>query len=177
MDIKRIEDYLIDPKLESSIIELIQKSFNDYPEGRSFLHQRPSFRLLAMSDQTQLIGHLAVEHRAINIEGENYRVFGIVDLCVSKEFQKQQIGTALVKKLELLAQQNNIDFLMLLSSEKSYYTKLGFSSEDNPCKWLMIQHGKSLGVARRKLADALMVKKIGSKDWKAGEVDFLGHIF
>ena len=42
----------------------------------------------------------------------------------------------------------------------------------------MIQNDVSLGVARRSLGEALMVKMLSNKKWSPDkEVDLLGHVF
>ena len=55
--------------------------------------------------------------------------------------------------------------------------KNGFKLVDNTCRWLIVNQQKTLGIAHRKIADSLMVKPLGSKEWKDGIVDFLGPIF
>lgn len=174
--IKRVEDCLIDAKEEMLICDLLRESFPQYPADQSFLNQRPSFRFLSYKKDI-LIGHLGVESRVISIDGQVFRIFGIVDLCIHKDHQKKKMASKMVEELIAFGKSCKIDFLLLFSSEKSFYQKIGFQEEQNKSRWLMIQKLKTLGVARRNVGDSLMIKKIGQKEWLAGELDLLGHIF
>lgn len=174
--IKRVEDCLIDTEEETQIISLLRESFPLYPAKQSFLNQRPNFRYLTY-DQNLLVGHLGVESRIISIDDTPFKIFGIVDLCVKKDFQERKIASNLVKELIQFGESCKIDFILLFSSEKKFYKKLGFEEVQNKSRWLMIQKLKTLGVARRNVSDSLMVRKMGEKEWMKGEVDLLGHIF
>ena len=174
--IKRVEDCLIDAKEEMLISTLLRESFPQYPADQSFLNQRPSFRYLVYKKEA-LIGHLGVESRVISIDGSIFRIFGIVDLCIHKDHQKKKLASQLIGELIAFSDSCKIDFILLFSSEKSFYQKIGFEEVQNKSRWLMIQKLKTLGVARRNVGDSLMIKKIGQKDWLKGEVDLLGHIF
>ena len=85
----------------------------------------------------------------------------------------------MIIELEALATEYNVDALVLFSNLFSFYGKLGFTKQKNKCRWLMIQNHVSLGVARRSLEDALMVKMLNKdKKWLEGkELDLLGHVF
>ena len=99
MNIKRVEEFLIRESDRAKIHALLSECFSDYPKGRTYYKQLPTFRLLAWEGD-DLVGHLAVEHRMMNNAGNLIRVFGIVDLCVAKDFQHQKIGTQLLDQLE-----------------------------------------------------------------------------
>ncbi len=162
--------------MESEIKALLNDCFPQYPENQSYLNQRPSFRYL-LHENEQLIAHLGVESRVISIDGNVSKIFGIVDLCVKENFQSKKLATSMIKELEKLAKKCQVDFILLFTTSNKFYEKLGFEQAQNKSRWLMIQKHQSLGVARRSVADSLMVKGIGKKVWMAGEVDLMGHIF
>ncbi len=176
VNIKRIEEFTLSPEKSKAVIELLCDCFPDYPRGRTYYKQLPDFRYLAYQDKS-LIGHLAVDHRLISINGQQARVFGVVDLCVAAQFQQQKVATSLLQHLEKLARKHHLDFILLLTEDHSFYEKQGYSLVDNPCRWLVMQNHKSLGVIERQMNETLMVKQIGSRNWEKGVLDFLGYIF
>jgi len=178
MNIERIEEYLLTKNTHQAIQSLLREGFGQYPAGRDFFRQLPAFRLLAWSDQQELIGHMAVEHRLVNNQGQLLRIFGVADFTVATAHRNQGIGTTLLQALTDLGHTSEVDFLLLLAHESgSVYARQGFIPIDAQCKWLMIQQDQSLGVLNRFIAGSLMIKPISSVSWREGNLDFLGHIF
>lgn len=176
MILHRVEEFQLTTAIHAKIRSLLALSFEDYPTSRNFLHQTPSFRYLMLDDKA-LIGHMAVEHRVIQLDGQSISIFGITDLCVHPEHQHQHSASNMLTELEDLAKAHKVDALMLFTNLFPLYLKLGFVKQPNKCRWLMIQNDVSLGVARRSLEDCLMVKMLSDKKWTDGEVDLLGHVF
>ena len=176
MTTQRIEEHQISDTDHIKIQALFAQCFPEYPKERSFFKQVPSFRYLVW-DEDVLVANLGVDHRMINMNDELVSIFGIVDLCVSIQFQSQQIASTLLAQLEELARQSNIDFLVLVTGEHQFYRKQGFELVQNTCRWLIINRDKSLGIGHRRISESLMVKPLGIKSWEEGLVDFLGVIF
>ncbi len=176
MNIQRIEEFLISTETHLQIQSLFAECFPEYPKGRSYFKQVPSFRFLVWKDQ-QLIAQLGIEYRMITIDGQTVSIFGIVDLCVAESFQSQKIATQLLQQTELLALENDIDFLVLVTGDHDYYRKHGFELVQNICRWLMINKQQTLGIGHRRIEESLMIKALSNKVWKKGLVDFLGAIF
>ncbi len=176
MEIERIEEFFIGKKLNQKIEALFKECFPDYPSGRTFFKQLPNFRFLAWEDET-LIGHLAVEHRIINVDGQLFKIFGIADLCVKQAFQSQKIASQLIYQLQELGKYNRIDFLVLIANDHRFYLQHDFLLTKNTCRWVLIQNFETLGIAKRKIPQSLMVKSLNNKDWPSGIADFLGYVF
>lgn len=176
MKIKRIPEYKISPAEHEKIIQLLKSCFPEYPGHRDYYKQIPSFRYL-ISKNKQLIGHLAVEHRKIKIGGDVASIFGISDLCISKNFQSMKLGSKLIKELESLGKAHQIDFIILTTNDHSIYQNNGFFVVNNTCRWLMINEHQTFGVNHKHINSSLMVKEISELKWNNGLVDFLGHIF
>jgi N-acetylglutamate synthase-like GNAT family acetyltransferase len=174
--IQRIEEFKISKKIHTQINKLFNNSFGDYYLERSYYKQLPSFRYLVWNDE-ELIGHMAIEHRNINVGGDIATIFGVVDLCVDNNFQSQNIGSTLLQKLEILGIEHHIDFLVLVAQNHDVYQKNGFELVKNTCRWLMIHANQTLGIGNRRIEECLMVKPLGKKEWKPGLIDFLGYIF
>ena len=176
MKVERLEEFKIDEATNLQIQQLLKESFSDYPNGRSYYKQVPCFRFLVWEEK-QLIGHMAVEFRLINVGGVVARIFGVIDLCVAVAFQSKKIGSKLLNELESLGKTSNIDFLLLIAKDQEVYKKNGFESADNSCRWLLINNHQTFGVGQRGLDNSLMVKTLGTKKWNEGTLDFLGHVF
>ncbi|HMO39567.1 MAG TPA: GNAT family N-acetyltransferase [Saprospiraceae bacterium] len=176
MKLQRIEEFLLSPEAHAGIQVLLQNNFPGYPEGQTFFKQLPDFRYLLWQGEI-LVAHMAVEHRLINNDGQLLRIFGVADLCVATDFQRQKIGSQLLRELEVLGLAHSIDFLVLQAKDQDLYQKNGFQPATNLCQWLLISHQQTLGVARRRLAQSLMIKPLSDKVWRQGLTDFLGHVF
>ena len=177
MRIERIEEFRIHAEVKQAIRELFKLSFPDYPKDQIYFKQIPDFRYLCWQDQI-LVGHMAIEHRLISLDNKLAKIFGVVDLCVAPAFQRQHIASELLKELESLAMDNEIDFIVLLAKNHELYKNNGFETHNNICRWLIIHESQSFGIARRRVDNSLMVKVIGDRaQWQSGQVDFLGPIF
>jgi len=177
MVLHRVEEFQISTAIHQKIQNLLELCFDSYPNSQDFLHQKPSFRYFLL-DEKKMIGHLAVDYRIIQLNGESLSIFGITDLCVHPDYQHKKCATKLLNALETLAKKHKVDALVLFTGLFSFYEKNGFSKQHNKCRWLMIQNNVSLGVARRSLDNCLMVKMLSDKKWAPEEeLDLLGHVF
>jgi predicted N-acetyltransferase YhbS len=178
MRIEHQAEYQLSEKTHRAIQQLLEEGFENYPRARDFFRQLPTSRMLAWSEEGELIGHLAVEHRIVNNDGQLWRVFGIADFTVAKAHRNQRIGSTLLQSLTELGRSSGIDFLLLLAHDSgSIYAQNGFLPIDAQCKWLLINQDQSLGVLNRYIANSLMIKPLGNAVWRSGFLDFLGHIF
>ena len=176
MQIQKVIEHTVNSDLSSKIADLLQRSFEGFPKGRIFFQQLPSFRIVVAENNT-LIGHLAVHHRIISSNGVVFPIFGITDLCVAEMNQNSGIASSMLNYLEELAENSNIDFLMLVSGKNEFYLKRGFQLASNVCCWVMIQNNRSIGLVRRRVENGFMYRSIKDKVWPDGEIDLLGHVF
>ncbi|QOS78827.1 GNAT family N-acetyltransferase [Paenibacillus sp. JNUCC31] len=158
--------------------ELLVASFPEvYPEDRLFFKQIPLCRILAFSPDHQLIGHIGLDYRVMNLNGKAVRVMGIIDLCVSTAHRSQGLGSLLLSEAEKRSQKNS-DFVLLFADHEELYSKHGYKAVSNPCKWLKIDHETltTIGIGCQKV-EGLMIKEVGTLSWSEGELDFLGYLY
>ncbi|MEO0338623.1 MAG: GNAT family N-acetyltransferase [Bacteroidota bacterium] len=160
-----------------AITELLQQAFSDYPSGKTYTKQVPSFRVLTFDKEEKLIGHIAVHYRLMALGNQPIKVFGLSDVCVEASVRNQGLAKRMVNYLVGIAITYDIDYLVLVAWETMVYESLGFQICNNPCRWLIMQNNQSLGLAQRHSPEGLMVKSIGSKKWNNDLLDFLGPIF
>lgn len=175
MDIEQVAEYELSAQDRQEVRNLLETVFSSYPEDEAYWHQLPNFRLLARKERA-LVGHLGVEYRRVRVGAEHFRIFGISDLCVHPEVSRSGVGTSLVKRLEALAPDYGVQFLLTFATHPDFYRKCGFEEVQTHCRWLMIHQGVSMGVMQRKL-NGVMVKAMEAHSWPVGELDLLGHIF
>lgn len=176
INIEIVEEYKLRSDVKQQIQTLLRDSFVNYPEGKHFFNQIPTFRFLVWNDEV-LVGHMAIDYRLMTLDNEPIQVFGIVDLCVATSFQSQKLATVLLAKLNEQASQSGIDFILLIAERFDIYFANGFELAENKAKWLMLRDNASFGVIHRKLKDCLLVKSVNGKKWTNETVDFLGALF
>ena len=122
MRIDRIEEFKVSQEIHQIIHDLLSQCFPDYPKDRIYFKQVPDFRYLVW-EKKQLIAHMAVEYRVINVAESTMRIFGIVDLCVSAKYQSRKIASYLISELESLAGEQTVDFMVLIAEKHNLYEK------------------------------------------------------
>ena len=175
MRIDRQEEFLLPKKTKKAISALLHSCFPGYPTNQIYYKYPPSFRYLVWDDQ-DLIGHMGVVTRLISHQGDLYPIFGIMDLCIAPAHQQKKLGSQLLRELESLGRDSDIDFILLVAKEYDLYLNNGFRRVDNLCKWLILSDNKTLGLVQRPLPD-LMVKPLQLKKWPIGKIDLMGPLF
>lgn len=175
-----INEFQIDNTTSKKLNRLLKKCFADTDyEDRDYFKQLPHYRILAKEGK-EIIGQVGIDFRAMNLNGKLVNVFGVIDLCVDPEFQRQGIGKALMLEFEKIASNNTdkIDFLFLVTDSPEFYEGLGYKIADITTIWLKIDQGKNLGIGKEKISDSFfMVKGISGNKWTDGELDLLGYMY
>ncbi|MFB8374088.1 GNAT family N-acetyltransferase [Paenibacillus taichungensis] len=178
MEFIKAYDMDLNEECSTRLQQLLVASFSElYPKDRLFFKQIPHCRILAFNADHQLIGHVGLDYRIMNLNGKPIRVLGVIDLCVSSAYRSQGIGSLLLAEVDKLSKRH-IDFVLLFADNESLYSKNGFKMVSNTCKWLKIDHETltTIGVGIEKI-DGLMVKEVGTVPWSEGELDFLGYLY
>ncbi|WP_191559533.1 GNAT family N-acetyltransferase [Metabacillus idriensis] len=179
MKIKRVYDYEIDDALRKNIQELLLECFeDDYPKERIYFKQLPHFRYLILNDENQLVAQVGLDYRVMNLNGNPVTVLGVIDLCVTKEYRSNGLGSLLLSEIEKFSQNKLIDFLLLFADNKNLYLKNGYRSVENKCKWFKIdnENQSTLGLGIEVISE-LMIKELGNVKWHNGELDLLGYLY
>lgn len=171
----RHEDEL-NPSDQACISDLLQAVFQGYPAGRTSFPQPPHLRVLAWETQ-DLVGHCGGAIRQIAIGDGSFMVMGVADLCVLPDFQGRGLARLLLHRLETVATERGLDFLVAMSGESSFFAATGFSGVPVRAVWLSYLNGRSLGLCRRRLDDSVFVKPLAGRAWPSGELDLLGPMF
>ncbi|OXS99072.1 GNAT family N-acetyltransferase [Notoacmeibacter marinus] len=175
--VKCVPEYEIDTRTASQIVALLDESFPDTFDGRTYFKQLPHFRYLAFEGET-VIGQLGVDHRVIRVGGNIIRIFGIIDLCVRLAHRGAGLASDLLKQVESLAAASNVDFLVLMGDVDTLYIANGFHHV-NPAmtKWLAVEDVESVTIIERDLSDCFLVKPLRHTRWPVGNIDMIGYLF
>lgn len=178
MKIQRYVELELGEALNNEITDLLVASFEPLYPNRRYFKQLPHLRLLAFGDEGQIVGHVGLDYRVMNLNGEPIQVLGVIDVCVKKEMQGTGIGKALLNEVIDLGETNQVDFLLLFADRPDLYLQAGFSRVDNTCTWLQIddeqQTTRGIGEAS---FDELMIRPVGDKAWTEGHLDLVGYLY
>ena len=155
---------------------LLQECFASYPD-RSYFKLPPHFRYLAMTGSGGVAAQMGVEYRIIRVGGAVLRTFGIVDLCVTAGQRDRGLAGRLLAEVTGLARSRGMAFIVLFADDPRLYARNGWTPVTNPCSWVKIHDHATVGLARREVPGAMMVKALDGQAWPDGDVDLLGHVF
>lgn len=176
--ISKKSDFEVSEKEKKELLKLLSDSFPGYFSSRLYYKNVPTFRLLAKQND-QIIAQLGVDYRVIHSRNNGpLQIFGIVDLCVSKDFQQRGIATQLLSTLEEMATESSIDALVLFADDHRLYQKAGFQNIQVTCRFLAIEELSSICILEKDRGDCFMVKNIKHNlDFKNDQIDMLGYVF
>ncbi|ANP89348.1 GNAT family N-acetyltransferase [Rhizobium leguminosarum] len=175
--VKFVPEYEMDAQTTAQVTALLDESFPDTFEGRTYFKQLPHFRYLVFEGET-VIGQVGVDHRVIRAGGKIVRIFGVIDLCVTPAHRGAGVAGNLLKHVERLAAASNVDFLVLMGDVDSLYIANGFRHVDPAMtKWLAVEDVESVAVIERDLSQCFLVKPMRGENWNIGQIDMLGYLF
>ncbi|MDX8342263.1 GNAT family N-acetyltransferase [Rossellomorea sp. YZS02] len=177
VEIRKISEFDINGDIQDRLQRLLCECFGgEYPVDRIYFKQKPHLRFLAYIED-RLIGHIACDYRVMNLNGERINVLSLIDVCVSSNMRSRGIGSQLLKKIDEFCHDRNIDYIVLFADDPDLYERNGFQRVQNRCKWLKIKDKDqtTYGIGHE-FINELMVKAVGGKGWKEGELDLLGYL-
>lgn len=171
----RIEECNLTVRHDLAIAALIKAIYPVDFGGRSFMHQRHHFRLLA-HQEAELVGHVAVLFRAVRLGDALIDVMGLAEVATARSHRKRGIASKLVDMAVSAAKQSTAEFVLLFGTEK-IYRSAGFVPVNNPVRAVRLPENRS-GDARDCGPQPLMVLQTGSTEWDPiAPVDLVGSIF
>jgi len=160
---------------EGALTALLEQSFPNTFDGRSFFKQEPHDRIVA-STSDSLVAQVGIDRRTINVGGKRLKIVGVIDLCVAEEYRKKGIARALLRAVENFS--DDREFVVLMADRQAIYAKSGYVSlKPALTKWLAIEDLRSHSIMERELSDCFMYKSLQDTKWPDGEIDLLGYLF
>jgi GNAT superfamily N-acetyltransferase len=170
-------EFEVSPALNQKLIELKHSCFESYAKtDRSYYKQLPHHRLLTFHHE-ELIANIALDYRVITISEKPFKIFGLIDVCVSPSYQGQGIASSLLEQITQMGKQHSVDFLIAFATDSRIYQKNGFYLVNNYFQWLRIDEHKNYGVGIERIDSEVWVKPLRDHAWTDGPVDLLGYLF
>ena len=160
---------------ESALTALLEQSFPNTFDGRSFFKQEPHNRIVACTPD-RLVAQVGIDRRIINVEGNHIKIVGVIDLCVAENYRNKGIAKALLRAVESCS--DDREFVVLMADNQTIYTGSGYVPlKPALTKWLAIEDLSSHSVMERDLSDCFMYKSLRDTKWPDGKIDLLGYLF
>jgi GNAT superfamily N-acetyltransferase len=173
--IVRIAEQEIDKALAGELEQLLRSCFEGYPQ-RTYFKLPPHFRYIATIND-KIVGQIAVELRVVRVGDEAVRTFGVVDVCVAESARSRGLAGRMLAELTAYARACELEFMLLFADDDRVYLADGWQHVTNKLSWVKIHEHQIVGQVHEADVPEAMVKVVGSRDWPAGPVDLLGHLF
>lgn len=173
--IERVEELRLNKATEAQIAELLDTTFTTDFGGRSFFQNRHHCRFIAFQ-KGELVGHLSIAYRAIQMGRQRVDIVGIGEVAVAAKARKQGIATELVHCAIEEGKAAEADFAALFG-EESLYSKAGFVKGNNNIT-LSEMEGARTGTIVRENNPYFMIRPLGKLEWDFNvPVDLAGFSF
>jgi GNAT superfamily N-acetyltransferase len=177
LEIVATPEHAISGEVRSQLRILLDESFRETFEGRTYFKQLPHVRLLAM-DGDFVVGQVGIDGRVVNVGGAVVSIFGLIDLAVHPARRNRGVGTLLLNEAERIARVGEREFLVLMTDLHEFYLKAGYVRvQPALTKWLAIEDRQSVELMEQDLSGCFMVKPLTERTWPTGMIDMLGYLF
>ena len=175
MLIEQIPEWKLGNPDEAEIAGLLARCFESDFGGRSYFQIRQHLRLVHRREG-RIVGHMAIQFRAMRLGGRLISVAGLADVATDAGYRGQGIAAALLQEAIGIAKASPAEFFLLFGRAK-LYPAAGFKRVRNDLVWTGMD-GAQTGAVLRQPADGLMVLPLGEAAWDGSVVlDLLGPTF
>jgi predicted N-acetyltransferase YhbS len=175
MLIEQIPEWKLTNQDEAEIAGLLARCFATDFGGRSFFQTRQHLRLVHRHEG-QIVGHMALQFRAMRLGDRLITVAGLADVASDPGHRGQGIAAGLLQEAIALAKASPAEFFLLFGVAK-LYGAAGFRNVGNPLVWVEME-GSRTGVLHRRPAKGLMMLPLGTAVWdETALLDLLGNSF
>jgi predicted N-acetyltransferase YhbS len=175
MIIERIPEWQLQPADEAQIAALLARCFPTDFGGRSFFQIRQHLRL-AHRTEGRIIGHMALQFRAMRIGSRLITVAGLADVATDPDHRGKGIASGLLQTALAEARTSPAECVLLFGTAALYHAA-GFRPVTNPMVWMEARGARTHAI-HREPAESLMVLPLRDTDWDAtARLDLLGPTF
>lgn len=177
MRIKVVPEHALTRDIDRAIGALMDIAFEPGAgyDGRSYHKTRHHLRVMGW-DGDHLIGHVALQLRAIRMGGAALTIAGVGEVAVHPGHQGHGRGTALMREA-ITAVEGGIAAFAVLFGHPGLYAPLGFQPQPNRLRHVAWGDGRPTRVVTDEIG-SLMVLPLGTRHWDAAaEIDLCGPLF
>jgi GNAT superfamily N-acetyltransferase len=172
-----IDERDISEELDIAIRDGLVECFppdTEYFSRQSWWHTRPAWRVLAVGDDGQVIGHVAVVVRTVSVGPGRVpvRSAGIQSFFVRPEYRGRGLSDKIMAQAMAEAEQRQLDagLLFCVPEYEPVYERMGWTRID--ANFLMRNdEGKAVPIPGKNMA---MVYPLNEKEFPIGEIDLEG---
>ncbi len=162
VQIERIAEWLLTAADDRAIAALLARSFSTDFGERSYFVQPHHMRLVVRHDG-QIIGHMALLWRAVDLDGRRLIVAGLADVATDPAHRGKGIAAALLREAIAQARSSPALFLLLFGVAR-IYAAAGCRAVSNPMAHVVPDGGQIRQVMSQGDAD-LMVLALRDQPW------------
>lgn len=175
IQIERIQEWQLTAADDRAIAALLARCFPTDFGGRSYFVQPHHMRLVVRHDG-QIIGHMALLLRAVDLDGRRLIIGGLGDVATDPAHRGKGIAAALLHEAIAMARSSPAIFLLLFGVAK-IYASAGCQAHANPLVHLVWDNGQTRQVMSQGSED-LMVLPLRDEPWLAHAfLDLRGALF
>lgn len=177
MRIETIPDHALTAQTDAAIGTLMETAFGAGAgfRGRSFHKMRHHLRVIGWQDG-QVIGHVALQLRAIRAGDRPITIAGVAEVAVHPDQQGQGRGRALMRETIGAARRTMAEFAVLFG-HPGLYAPLGFRQQPNRLTYVAWGTDRPKAVVSGTI-ESLMVLPLGTTQWdETAEIDLCGPLF
>lgn len=175
MLVEHIPEWQLTADDEAQIATLLSRCFTTDFGGRSYFQTRQHLRLAHRRDG-RIVGHMALQFRAMRLGERLVHVTGLADVATDPGYRGLGIAAGLLKIAISEARASRSDFFLLFGTAR-LYGAAGFRPVHNPLTWIDLTGARTHDI-HHEPADSLMVLPLGEAAWdEAAPLDLLGNLF
>lgn len=174
MEVERIPEWALTQSDDAEIAALLARCFDTDFGGRSFFQVRQHLRLVHR--QGKIVGHMAVQFRAMRLGERLVTVAGLADVATDPSLRGRGIASGLLRVALAEAKASPAEYFLLFGTAQLYHAA-GFRPVHNPLIWVEVRDALTRRIHRAP-ADGMMVLPLRAEAWdEAATLDLMGPTF
>jgi predicted N-acetyltransferase YhbS len=176
MTLETIPEHMLVNADDAQIAGLLARCFTTDFGGRSFFQTRPSWRHVIRHDG-RIIAHLAVQLRAVRLDGDLLTIAGIADVATDPDHRGQGHAAMVLQAALTTAHDSPARHVLLFGTAK-LYPAAGFRPTANPLTYLDLTDARTGKLHRdRPMGDLQVLDQEGHRWDDHKPLDLLGGLF
>lgn len=169
-----LSDIEVDARTDEQLRELLSICFDNQPIFRKqrYFYEKPSHRWVVNSN-AKPVAHAALHEKVISINGEDYKVGGVAEVCVHPEYRGKGFVRLILTEITKWMKANHLAFGLLFANHPNVYSPSEYFVIDNCIRY----YEPETNQWHEKIFTESMVCLINEAVWPEGLVNLNGPKF